>query len=117
MRRRPAPGPPWFRQSRRLFGGGAGVEVQSDPHRFLYSEIATRPRIAVAEAEQQIDVGGPRADAMQRRQCGMGKVGLLLAERAEIEALGCKLARQRLQGFDLGGREAEPCQPRGPRCE
>lgn len=96
MRGRAAPGSPAFRKRGCLLGGGARVEVQSDPHRLLHGKIAARPGVAVAETEQEIDVGGPGADAVQCRQRGMGEVGLLLAECVEVEPFGCKLARQRL---------------------
>ena len=42
----------------------------------------------MAKAKQQIDVGGPWADAMQRRQRVVRDVGVLVRQRFEIEPFG-----------------------------
>ena len=39
----------------------------------------------MAKAEQQIDIGGPRSDAVMRGQCGMSVIGFERGERIEIE--------------------------------
>mgnify|MGYP003693983467 CR=1 FL=1 len=83
--------------------------------RFLHGEIAGRPGVAMAEAEQQIDVGGPRADAVQRRQRVVRGVGVLVRQHVEIQPLGGEFARDVLQRLDLGRRQTEPAEPVGAR--
>ena len=56
-----------------------------DARRLLQGEVAGRPGVGMAEAEQQIDVGGPRPDAVQRDQRGMRLVGLHLRDGVEID--------------------------------
>ena len=51
-----------------------------DARGFLHGEIAGRKGVGMAEAEQQIDVGGPRADAVQRGERGVRLVGLHVAD-------------------------------------
>ena len=69
----------------------------------------------MAEAEQQIDVGGPRSDAVQLDQLGMRDVGIHVADRVKIDLA----ARHRLADFldrlDLVEGEAEPPELVGPR--
>ncbi len=60
----------------------------------------------MAEAKQQIDVGGPGADARQRRQRVVRGVGVLVRQHVEVQALLGEFARDVFQGFDLGGRQA-----------
>ena len=67
----------------------------------------------MAEAKQQIDVGGPRADAVQRRQRVVRGVGVLVRQHLEIEPFGGEFARQVLQGLDLRRRQSEPAQTVG----
>ena len=71
-------------------------------------EVAGRPGVGIAEAEQEIDVGGPGADAMQRGQRRVGLIGLHRGDGIEIDvALGNGLA-DFLDRLDLGPRQAEP---------
>ena len=67
----------------------------------------------MAEAEQQIDVGGPRADAVQRGQRVVRGVGILFRQHVEVQPLGGEFARDVLQRLDLGGGQAEPAEPVG----
>jgi hypothetical protein len=69
----------------------------------------------MAEAKQQIDVGGPRADAVQRGQRVVRGVGVLVGEHVEVQPLGGELARDVLQGLDLGRRQSEPAEAIGAR--
>ena len=48
----------------------------------------------MAEAKQQINVGGPGADAVQRRQRVVRSVGFLVRQRLEVEPFGGEFARQ-----------------------
>ena len=67
----------------------------------------------MAEAKQQIDVGGPRADAVQRGQRVVRGVGVLVGQHVEIEPFGGEFAREVLQGLDLRRRQSEPAEPVG----
>ena len=67
----------------------------------------------MAEAEQQIDVGGPRADAVQRRQRVVRGVGVLFRQHVEVQPLGGQFARDVFQRLDLGGGKAEPAEAVG----
>ena len=115
MRRRAAQRTPWLRQRRHLLGGRARLQAEADLDRFLYRDIAGRPGVAMAEAEQQVDVGGPRADAMQRRQRMVRGVGVLFRQHVEVQSLGGQFARDVLQRLDLGGGKAEPSEALGAR--
>ena len=67
----------------------------------------------MAEAEQQIDVGGPRADAVQRGQRMMRGIGVLFRQHVEVQPFGGEFARDVFQRLDLGGRKTEPAEPVG----
>ncbi len=67
----------------------------------------------MAEAEQQVDVGGPRADAVQRRQCVVRGVGVLFRQHVEVQPFGRQFARDILQRLDLGGGKPEPAEAVG----
>ena len=67
----------------------------------------------MAEAEQQIDVGGPRADAVQRGQRVVRGVGVLVRQHVEVQPLRGEFARDVLQRLDLGRRQSEPAEPVG----
>ena len=67
----------------------------------------------MAEAEQQIDVGGPGADAVQRGQRVMRGIGIFFRQYVEVQPLGREFARDVLQGLDLGGGKTEPAEPVG----
>ena len=65
----------------------------------------------MAEAEQEVDVGGPGTDPRQRRQRMMGGVGVFFGQHFEVQALGGQFARDVFQGLDLGCRQSQPAQP------
>ena len=67
----------------------------------------------MAEAEQQIDVGGPGADAVQRGQRVMRGIGIFFRQYVEVQPLGRQFARDVLQGLDLGGGKTESAEPVG----
>jgi len=56
MRGSTAQGTPRLRQWRHLFRGRARLQAESDLDRFLDRYVARRPGVAMAEAEQQVDV-------------------------------------------------------------
>src|ERR1700744_3225391 len=66
MRRHTAPGPPRLGELGHALGIGTLPQPKRDARRLLQGKVASRPGIGVAEAEQEIDVGSPRSDAMQR---------------------------------------------------
>ncbi len=113
MRRRAAQRTPRLRQRRHLLGVGRVVEAEPDLDRFLHRDIAGRPGVGMAEAEQQIDVGGPRADAVQRRQRVVRGVGVLFRQHVEVQPLEMEFARDVLQRLDLGAGQAEPAEAVG----
>ena len=67
----------------------------------------------MAEAKQQIDVGGPRADAVQRRQRVVRGVGVFVRQHLEIQPFGGKFARECFERLDLGGGQSEPAEAIG----
>ena len=87
----------------RLTPWHATTSLAEERQRAMHGEIAGGPGVAMAEAKQQIDVGGPGADAVQRGQRVVRGVGVLVRQHVEIEPLGGDLARQTLQGLDLRG--------------
>ena len=93
MRGGAAQGPPRFRQRRHLLGGRTRLQAEANFYRLLHRDIACRPGVAMAETEQQIDVGGPRADAGQRGQRVVRGVGVLARENFEVQPLLGELAR------------------------
>ena len=54
-------------------------------HRGHEREVAARPHVGASERHQQIDVGGPRPDALERDQRGTGLVVVELGETIGIE--------------------------------
>ena len=115
MRRHPAPGPPGLGELRQRLGVRPLAQAEGDARRFLHGEVAGRQGIGMAEAEQQINVGGPRPDAVQRGERGMRLVGLHGADaRRDRCALGDGLA-DLLDRFDLRRRQAEPLELVGAR--
>ena len=97
----------------------------------------------MAEAEQQIDVGGPRADAVQRSERVVRGVGILIRQHVEVqwlpavssramffsvlilaadrpsqaEAVGTRLADDLVIERIEGGRQPVPRSPRRSRME
>lgn len=107
--------PPVFRQGVHFLGGWTRREIKPDAHGFLHGKVARGPGIAVAKAEQEIDIGSPRSDAMQRRQDAVGFVGIGVSERIEVEPLVRDLLRNMLERFDFRRRQSEARKPVGAR--
>ena len=81
------------------------AELQGVLRGNLQREVARRPAIGAAEAEHDVDVGGPRADA---DDAGQGGVHLLLAgvrKAIEIQAVAAG-RRERAQRADLAAGKA-----------
>ncbi len=68
----------------------------------------------MAEAGEEIDVGGPRADAVHGGKHSVGGVGGKLGEARELKLAALDGAGDRLEGTDLGRGEAEPRQASRP---
>ena len=79
------------------------LKVEADAHRLLKREVARRPGVAVAEAEQEIDIRGPGSDAMQRGQLSVGGVGLFIRERLKAQAPGRNFVGDCFQRPDFRG--------------
>src|SRR6185437_7604891 len=115
MRGRAAQRPPRFAERRHLLWRRPRLEAEPDLDAFLYGDVAGRPGVAMAEAEQEIDVGGPRPDAVQRGQRVMRRIRVLVGEDVEIQPPGGEFARDVFQGLDLGRRQPEPAESLGAR--
>ena len=115
MRRGAAQRPPGFGERRHFLWRRPRLQAEPDLDGFLNGDVARRPGIAMAEAEQQIDVGGPWADAVQRCQRVVRGVGVLIGEHVEVQPFGGEFARDVFQGLDLGRRQPEPAEPIGAR--
>ena len=82
---------------------------------FLQSEIASGPGIGVAEAEQQIAVGRPRADPVDGGERRVRVLGGKFAERRERQLAARDGAGDFLERADFRRRQSEPRQPRRTR--
>ena len=71
----------------------------------------------MAEAGEQIEVGGPRPDAVQRDERRMRLVGRDVGERVQIDVLFLDRLRDFLQRLHLGVRKADAQQPVLARAE
>src|SRR5438132_6069097 len=100
MRRRAAIGAPGLGQRRHLLYSWPLLQSQPQLYRLLNGEIAGRPGVAMAEAEQQINVGGPWADAMQRGQRVVRSVDILVGEHVEVQPVGREFFRDEFQCLD-----------------
>ena len=85
MRCHPAPRPPGLRTRDHLLGVGTRLQAEGNPRGFLQRQIARGKSVGMAEAEQQIDVGGPGADAVQRDQRITRVVGLHAAQSLKVD--------------------------------
>lgn len=108
MRRHAAPGPPGLRKFCQRLGVRPFAQAEGDAGGFLHREIAGRESIGVAQAKQQINIGGPGTHAMQRGERLMRRVGLHIADLGQVDAaLGDRLA-DFLDRFDFGRGQAQP---------
>lgn len=71
----------------------------------------------MAETRQQVNIGGPRPDAVDRGQCGVSIFGSKFAERLKRKLTALDRAGDFLQRADLGRRQSEPRQARRPRAQ
>src|SRR5262249_47259350 len=77
--------PPGLGHFRQDLGIRPLAQTEGNPCRFLNREVARGKRIGMAETEQQINIGGPRADPMQRSECRMGLVRVHVPDCCEID--------------------------------
>jgi hypothetical protein len=68
----------------------------------------------MAEAEQEIDIGGPRTDPVQLDQLGVRHIGIHVADRIEIDLATRHRLADLLDRLDLVEGEAKPPQLVGP---
>ena len=83
----------------------------------MQCKVTGRPRVGMTEAGEQINVGGPGTDAVNRGQCGMGFVGRDFGQRRERKLAIRHGAGDFLQRFDFRARQAKPRQSRRPRLD
>ena len=108
MRRHAAPGTPDLRHFCQRLGVRPLAQAEGDTRRFLDRQIAGRKRIGVTEAEQQVNVGGPRPNSMQRGERRVCLIGVHVSDCGEIDAAFSHRFADLPDRFDLRGREAEP---------
>ena len=106
LRRDPAPRPPALGQGDEVARLGTGLEAVGEPRRLLEGEVAGREGVGVAEAEQEVDVGGPGPDALHRDEEPMRLVGLALVQGVERQDAAQDRRRDRSQRPDLGAGQA-----------
>ena len=114
-RRHSAPRPPRLGQRDDFLRGRPRRQREGKPRGFLQGKIAGRPGIRMAKAEQQVDVGRPRPDAVDGAQRLMGGIGRHVRQRVAIERAARDGPGDLLEGADLGRRQAEPGEPVGAR--
>src|SRR5664279_5331432 len=115
MRRYAAPWPPGLGQFGQRLGVWPLAQIERDAGGLLYREIAGRKGVGVAETEQEIDVGGPRPDAVQCDQRGMRLVGRHVADGIEIDVLLSHRLADFFDRFYFRRRQAEPLELVGAR--
>src|SRR5450759_5916701 len=115
MRRHAAPGPPGFGYFYKPLGVRPLAKPKRDARGLLHGEIARRKRIGMAEAEQQINIGGPRPDAVQRGERGVRQGGLHIADKGEIDLSFGDGFADLADRLEIGSREAEPLELAGAR--
>ncbi len=110
-----APGAPGIGEGSGFLEAGPRRQGEGEPRRLLQGEIAGRPGVGMSEAEQQVDIGRPRADAVDGAQCCMSRLGRQAGKRVAVEpARGDRLG-DLLERADLRRGKAEPGEPARPR--
>jgi hypothetical protein len=61
-------------------------------HAGLEGDVSGGPCVAVAKAEEQVDIGRPRTDARQRGQYTVRFIGADVTQGFKVETLGLDLA-------------------------
>src|ERR1700731_4392003 len=84
-RRDAAPGTPEIGKGDGFLGIGPDGQSEGEPRRLLQGEIAGRPGIGMAEAEQQVDVRRPRTDAVDGALRRVRRVGRQVGKRVAVE--------------------------------
>jgi hypothetical protein len=83
---------------------------ERDPRGLLKREVARGKRVRMADAEQQIDIRGPRSDTLDRDERGMRLFGRHVPERIEIDRAVAHGAGDRLEGADFRDGKPRPLQ-------
>jgi hypothetical protein len=119
MRRHAAPRTPGLGQLGQSLGIRALAQAERHARGFLNRQIARGKRIRVTKAEQEIDIGSPGADSMERGQGRVRIVGAHVANRGEIDLSPGHRLPNLPDGFDLGGRQTKALEfvgTRAPYC-
>ena len=112
-RRDAAPGAPGLGEHDRLLRRRPFRQREGEPRRLLQRKVAGRPGVGMAEAEQEVDVGRPRADAMDGAQRRVGRIRRQVGQRFAIELAARDRLRDLLERANFRRREAERSEPRG----
>src|SRR6266481_1834647 len=110
-RRHPAPGPPWLRKHADFFRVRPLRKRKGKPRAFLKGKIAGRPGIRMSEAEQEIDIGRPRADAVDGAERPMCIIRRHIRQGLAIQHTAGDGAGDLLESADFGPRQPKPAQP------
>ena len=106
MRRHSAQRAPCLGELDHVLTHWPALELECQPCRLLQRKVAGGPGIRVSQAKQEINVRGPRPDAVQGGERDVGIVGLHAGERAKIDRALRNRAGDGLHGLDL--RPGEP---------
>jgi hypothetical protein len=82
-------------------------QAEGQPRRLLQGKITGRPRVRMAKTEQEINVGGPWTDAMQRYERCMRRIGVHVSQRVDIDLAFAQRFADCLERPDLGPRQSD----------
>src|SRR5260370_28429798 len=106
--RHAAPGPPRLRKQADLLRGRPLRQPKSQPRAFLKGKIAGRPGIRMSEAKQEVDIGRPRADAVDGAERLVRIIGSHLRQSLAIKHPAGDGAGTLLEGPASRPRHAKP---------
>ena len=116
-RRHGAPGSPSLGDFLELLRGRALALLERELCCLLQREVTGRKRVGMADARQEINVGGPGADTFQSDQRGVGFIGGKLGERVEIDRSVADGTGDGAESRNLRGRQPGTLQLRRARGE
>ena len=86
---------------RKSRGARPAIEGEGEAGRLLQGEVGGGEDVGVARREQEVDFGGPGADALDAAKGGNGVIGASAFERGEVELAGKRRLLDCPQGADL----------------
>ena len=99
-----SPGRPSIGHGAQIARGGPCVEREGQAGSLLQREVGGGEDIRVARREQEVDLGGPRADSLYAAKGWNGFRSTFAFEHGEIEPAGKRCLLDRPQGADFGRR-------------